>query len=298
MDRLEAMSMVLAVAEAGSLSAAARRLNTPVATASRKIADLEAHLRARLFERSGRKLNLTDAGLSYVTALKRILADLSEAERAASGEYVAPTGELVATAPVGLGRVHLVPVVAEFLQAYPDIHIRLVLGDRILSLADEHIDVALRVGVLPDSRLIALRAGATQPVVCASPAYLAARGTPRTPDDLAGHECVIYEGFQTPELWTFRCGKAEIAVTVRHRLLVSNAEAACEAARAGIGLARVFSYHVVPAVQAGTLATVLDEYRPAAVPVSLVYASARRLPIKLRAFLDFAQPRLKARLTA
>lgn len=298
MDRLEAMSMVLAVAEAGSLSAAARRLNTPVATASRKVADLEAHLRTTLFERSGRRLNLTDAGLSYVTALKRILNDLSEAERAASGEYTAPTGELIVTAPVGLGRVHLVPILAEFLQAYPDIGVRLVLGDRILSLAEEHLDVALRVGVLPDSRLIALRVGATQPVVCASPAYLAARGRPRTPDDLAGHDCVVYEGFQLSELWIFRRDEAEVAVTVRSRLTVSNAEAACEAARAGIGLTRVFSYHVGPAVQAGALATVLDEYRPATSPISLVYAAARSLPIKLRVFLDFAQPRLKARLAS
>src|SRR5262249_49113038 len=145
MDRLEAMSIVLAVAEAGSLSAAARRLNTPVATASRKITELEAHLRAKLFERSARKLMLTDAGSSYVTALKRILADLSEAERAASGEYAVPTGELIVTAPVGLGRMHLVPILAEFLQSYPHINVRLVLSDRIISLPEEHVDVALRV---------------------------------------------------------------------------------------------------------------------------------------------------------
>jgi len=150
MDRLEGMSIVLAVAEAGSLSAAARRLNTPVATASRKITELEEHLRAKLFDRTARKLTLTDAGLSYVAALKRILADLSEADRAAAGEYMKPTGELIVTAPVGLGRLHLIPILAEFLRAYPDIVIRLVLADPILGLPEDHIDVALRTGELPD----------------------------------------------------------------------------------------------------------------------------------------------------
>src|SRR5215469_11516351 len=212
MDRLEAMSIVLAVAEAGSLSAAARRLNTPPATASRKINELEELLRTKLFDRSARRLALTDAGLSYVAALKRILPDISEAERAASGEYAAPTGELVVTAPGGLGRLHLVPILAEFFRSYPDITVRLVLGERILSLGEEHIDVALRIGVLPDSRLMALRLAAIHPVVCASPAYLAAHGTPNTPDDLAGHECIIYESFQTPGICPFTRGLTHIAI--------------------------------------------------------------------------------------
>jgi DNA-binding transcriptional LysR family regulator len=297
MDRFEAMSIVLAVAEAGSLSAAARRLNTPVATASRKITELEAHLRARLFDRSARKLMLTDAGLSFVAASKRILADLSEAERTASGEFTDPTGELIVTASVGLGRIHLVPILAEFLRSYPDINVRLILGDRILSLPEDHIDVALRVGVLPDSRLIALRLGSTHRVVCASPSYLASRGTPRTPDDLAGHDSIIYEGFQAPDLWTFMRDKTEIAIPVRPRLTVTTVEAACDAARAGIGLTRAFSYHIAASVEAGTLTSVLDEYRPSSLPISFVYAAGRFLPIKLRAFLDFAAPRLKARLT-
>src|SRR5215472_5204499 len=209
MDRLEAMSIVLAVAEAGSLSAAARRLNTPPATASRKIMELEGLLRAKLFDRSARKLTLTDSGLSYVEALKRILAELSEADRAASGEFVSPTGELIVTAPSALGRLYLIPILAEFLRAYPEIDVRLLLVDRILSLPEDHFDVALRIGELPDSRLIALRVGTIRTVVCASPAYLRARGMPRTPDDLAAHDCVIHdpgfsdEGFRGPHLWKF-----------------------------------------------------------------------------------------------
>src|SRR5215831_12007278 len=224
MDRLEAMSIVLAVAEAGSLSAAARRLNTPPATASRKITELEEQLRAKLFDRSARKLTLTDSGLSYVAALKRILADLSEADRAASGEYAAPTGELIVTAPTELGR--------------------LLLAERIVSLPEAHVDLALRVGVLPDSRLIALRVGAIRRVVCASPAYLEARGTPKVPEDLAGHDCIVYEGFLGPDVWKFERDGIDLAVRVQPRLVVSNVHVGCDAARAGIGLTLAFSYQV------------------------------------------------------
>jgi DNA-binding transcriptional LysR family regulator len=296
MDRLEAMSIVLAVAEAGSLSAAARRLNTPVATASRKITELEEHLHAKLFERSARKLRLTDAGLSYVAALKRILADLSEADRAAAGEYTRPTGELVVTAPVGLGRLHLMPILAEFLRAYPEIDVRLLLSDRVLSLTEDQFDVALRIGELPDSRLIALRVDTIRTVVCASPAYLEARGTPRTPNDLAAHDCIIYEGFIGPYDWKFVREGIDVAVTIRPRLVVSNPEAAFDAVLAGIGLGRGASYYVGAAIEAGTVTTVLDEFHLPTRPVSFVYPAGRFLPVKLRAFLDFLAPRLRARL--
>jgi DNA-binding transcriptional LysR family regulator len=296
MDRLEAMSIVLAVAEAGSLSAAARHLNTPPATASRKITELEQHLRAKLFDRSSRKLTLTDSGLSYVAALKQILADLSEADRAASGEFASPIGELIATAPFGLGCQYLTPILAEFLRAYPDIDVRLLLVERIVSLPDDHVDVALRIGELPDSRLIALRVGTTRRIICASPAYLEARGTPKTPEDLARRDCIFFEGFLGPDVWKFERDGTHLAVTVQPRLVVSNAEAACEAARAGIGLTRAFTYQVKASLEEGTLTTVLDEFQSETLPVNLVYAAGRFMPIKLRAFLDFAAPRLRARL--
>jgi DNA-binding transcriptional LysR family regulator len=196
MDRLEAMSIVLAVAEAGSLSAAARRLNTPAATASRKITELEAHLRAKLFDRTGPKLVLTATGSSYVAASKRILADLSETERAASGEYTAPTGELIVASPVAFGRIYLMPILAEFLRSYPEIDIRLLLDDRAFNLVEERIDLALRIGILPDSRLIGLRLGTIRGVMCASPAYLAGRGTPRVPEDLLQHDCIFNAGLR------------------------------------------------------------------------------------------------------
>src|SRR5580704_17859698 len=296
MDRLESMSIVLAVAEAGSLAAAVRRLNTPPATASRKITELEEHLRTKLFDRSARRLVLTDAGSSYVAGLKRILTDLSEIERAASGEYTAPTGELIVTAPVGLGRLHLIPVLTDFFKAYPEIDMRLVLSDRIFSLREEHVDVALRNRELPDSNLIALRVGTIHRIVCASPAYLKARGTPRTPNELAGHDCISYAGYFGPEVWTFVRGKTKLAVPVHSRLAVGSVEAACDAARAGIGITIATSSHVKAALDAGTLTTLLDDFQPPAAPVSLVYAANRFLPIKVRAFLDFVAPRLKAHM--
>ena len=250
----------------------------------------------QLFDRTARKLALTVAGSSYVASSKRILADLTEAERAASGEYSAPTGELIITGPVNLGRLLLVPILAEFLRVYPKIDVRLVLIDRIVSLPEDHVDVALRVGVLPDSRLIASRVGSVRRVTCASPAYLAARGTPSTPDDLAGHDCITYESILAPNAWRFVRDKTEITVSVQPRLVVSHVEAACDAALAGIGIARVFSHHVAASIEAGTLVTVLADFETKPLPVNLLYAAGRFLPIKVRAFLDFAAPRLKAQL--
>lgn len=298
MDRLEAMSTFVAVVEAGSLSAATRRLNTPLATVSRRISDLESHLQAKLFNRSSRKLVLTDAGSSYVAACKRILGDVQEAERSASGEYAAPTGELVITAPVGLGRIHVIPILADFLKAYPEIKARLTLNDRVQSLFEEQIDIGLRIGELPDSGMMAIRVGAVRRVVCASPGYLATHGTPRVPDDLTGHDCITFAGFMSPDVWTFFKDKTTVAVPVRARLVVGSAEAACDAARAGIGITTAFSYHFHAALERGALVTVLDDFAPAALPVSLVYTANRFLPIKVRAFLDFAAPRLKQAFSA
>jgi len=293
MDHLDAMSTFVAVVEAGSLSAAARRLNTPLATVSRKVSELESHLRTKLFNRSSRKLVLTDVGSSYVVACKRILADVTEAERAASGEYSAPTGELIVTATIGLGRIYLIPILADFLKAYPDIKVSLILTDRVLSLFEEQIDVALRLGALSDSSMIAICVGATRRMICASPAYLASRGTPRTPDDLAGHDCITYAGLVSPHVWTFVRDKTNVAIPVHARLVVGSAEAACDAACAGIGITSAFSYHFQAALERGALMSLLDEFQPATLPVNLVYTASRFLPIKMRAFLDFAAPRLR-----
>ena len=297
MDRLEAMSTLLAAVEAGSLSAASRKLGMPLATVSRKVSELEAHLRTRLLNRTSRRLILTEAGRSYVAACRRILDDISAAERAAAGEYMSPRGELIITAPVVFGRLHVLPVVVEFLKAYAEIDIRLVLADRVVNLQEDHVDLAVRIGALPDSSLIATRVGAIGRVVCGSPAYFAERGTPTTPADLAAHDCITFGGLTASDVWTFTSGKSEIAVTVRSRLVVNTAEAAIDAAAAGLGITRVLSYQVADAVERGALVLALLAFEPSAEPVSLVYAGQGLLPLKLRAFLDFAAPRLKARFS-
>ncbi|MEI9408074.1 LysR family transcriptional regulator [Mesorhizobium salmacidum] len=296
MDRLEAMSLFVAAAEGGSLSAAARRSDVPLATVSRKVSDLERHLKTRLLNRSTRRLTLTDAGHAYLAACRRILDEVGDAERTAGGEYSAPTGELIITAPIVFGRLHVLPVVTEFLAAYPLVDIRLTLGDRISQLAEDHIDLAVRIGRLPDSRMVAIRVGSIGHVVCASPAYLAGHGIPGTPGELDTHSCITFEGLGSLATWTFTVDKADFVVPVRSRLRVNTAEAATDAAIAGVGLTRVLSYQIVAAVRSGTLRPVLTDFEPEPWPVNLVHAGQGRLPVKLRAFLDFAAPRLRERL--
>jgi DNA-binding transcriptional LysR family regulator len=296
MDRLESMSTLLAAVEAGSLSAASRKLRMPLATVSRKVSELEAHLRTRLVNRTSRRLTLTDAGRSYVAACKRILEAIDDAERSASGEFSAPRGGLIVTAPIVFGRLHVLPVALDFLKAYPEIDLRLTLADRVVNLQEDDIDIAVRIGDLPDSSLVATRVGQIRRVVCASPVYFGLRGTPKTPRDLATHDCINFDGLTAPDGWKFTVGKSAVSVAIRARLSVNTAEAAIDAAIARVGITRVLSYQVADALRAGKLALVLRDYEPPPWPVSLVHAGQGLLPLKLRAFLDFAAPRLKARL--
>jgi DNA-binding transcriptional LysR family regulator len=296
MDRIEAMSTLLAVVEAGSLSAASRKLRVPLTSVSRRISDLEAHLKTQLLNRSSRRVTLTDAAESYIQACRRILDELDEAERVASGEYRAPQGELTVTASLVLGRVHVMPVAAAFLKAYPDILLRLRLSDRVISLQEEHVDLGIRTGPLPDSGIVARRIGSVRRILCASPDYLASRGRPETPQDIMAHDCVTFTGFTHAESWEFQTGGSPASVPIRSRLQVDAAEAVVEAALAGAGIARLFSFHVAQAVKDGRLSLLLEQFEPPQLPVNIVYPGSALLPLKVRAFLDFAAPRLKARL--
>jgi DNA-binding transcriptional LysR family regulator len=296
MDRLEAMSILLAVVDAGSLSAAARRLGTPLPTVSRKVAELEAHLQTRLLHRTTRQLSLTEAGAAYVAACRRILDDVGEAERMATGEYATPKGELAVTAPIVFGRLHIVPVVAEFLEQYSEIRIKLLLTDRVIHLMEEQVDVALRIGELPDSSLMASRLGTVRSVVCGSPAYLARHGVPARPEELAAHDCISFDVLESRRAWVFGEDASTMSVPLISRLEVNTAEAAIAAATLGAGLVRVLSYQVADAVANGALDVVLRNHEPAPLPVSLVHKGQTPLPRKLRAFLDFAAPRLRARI--
>jgi DNA-binding transcriptional LysR family regulator len=292
MDRLEAMSILVAAVETGSFSAAGRRLGAPLPTVSRKISELEAGLGARLLIRSTRKLTLTDAGEAYVAACRRILEEVAEAERAAAGEYSAPRGELIVTAPIVFGRLHVLPVVNACLARYPEITARLLLSDRNVDLIDAHIDVAVRIGALPDSGLVAVRVGFVRRVVCASPDFLARHGQPKTPAELAGLACVSFEGLGVGG-WMF---PGHAAPAVNPRLAVTTAEAAIDAAIAGVGVTRVLSYQVAQAVADGLLKIVLADFEPDPLPVCLLHAGQGLLPLKTRAFLDLATDQLRAAL--
>jgi DNA-binding transcriptional LysR family regulator len=296
MDRLELMHLVVTAVEAGSFSAAARKLGLPLTTVSRKIAALERHLNSQLFTRATRRIGLTDAGTDYVLGCRRILQEVREMERAVSGEYTAPKGDLWITAPLVFGRLHILPIVSQFLQVYPEVDVKLSLSDRVVNLLEEPVDLALRIGNLPDSSLVATRLGTIRQVTCASPDYLKRRGTPKDPEALAGHDCVTFEGLMSPQEWYFEGGRSQRPVAIRSRLVVSTAEAAIDAAIAGVGLTRVLSYQVARPVAAGTLKIVLKDYESSPRPVSFTYRSGTLLPLKLRAFLDYATPRLREAL--
>ena len=295
MDRFEAMSMLVTVTESGSLSAAGRALKVPLATLSRKISDLEALLGTRLLIRTTRKLTLTDAGIVYVAAARRILEQVEDAEKAAAGEFTAPKGELVITAPVFFGRLHVLPVVADFLALFSEINVRLVLADRNVSLSDDHVDMAVRIGKLPDSSMVATQVGLMRTVVCASPALMDGQGVPRTPDDLLRVPCITVDTPSPAPGWRFKTlgSGATLDVPIVPRLSVTTTEAAAQAAIRGVGVTRLLHYQVVEAVAAGSLRIILDEFEPDPAPVHLVHASRGQMPLKMRRFLDFAAPRLR-----
>ena len=223
---------------------------------------------------------------------------MNEAERAAAGEYIEPKGDLVVTAPTMFGRLHVLPVVTAFLAAFREVSVELMLTDRVAHFLDDHVDVALRIGDLPDSGLIATRLGAVRRVTCASPAYLASRSGPAVPQDLADHDVISFESVSSPTTWRYWSDGNELAVTFRSRLSVSTIDAAIDAGVAGAGVVRAVSYQAVDHVRGDRLRLLLESYEPTPRPVHLVYGKQSRLPLKLRAFVDFVAPRLRDRLIA
>lgn len=300
MDRLDAMKILLRVVDRGSFSAASRELHVPLATVSRKVSELEGHLETRLLVRTTRKVSLTDAGATYVASARRILEELDETERIAAGEFQVPRGELIVTAPVFFGRLHVLPVVTEFLAAYPDINVRLLLSDRTLQLVDEQVDLATRIGPLPDSSMVATRIGSMRTVVCGSPEFLAAHGTPRSPADLVDVQCVNFESLSPTAAWPFRARETNrtTEVLVRPRLSVSTAEAAVWAACRGAGVTRVLHYQCADAVHEGSLRIILAKFEVEPLPVHVLHLAREALPTKTRVFLDFATNRLRETLKA
>ncbi|WP_342776904.1 LysR substrate-binding domain-containing protein [Hankyongella ginsenosidimutans] len=223
---------------------------------------------------------------------RRIIDELSEAERAARGEYHEPRGELIVTAPILFGRLHIAPIVHAFLVACPQVSVRLVLSDSVIDMVEAHVDVAVRTGHLPDSDLIARTAGHIRWILCASPDYLARRGEPATPEDLVDHDCIAFEGLRTYRSWTIGSGSAARTVQIRPRFSVNTASGVVGGAVAGMGIARVLSYQAADAIACGSVRPILRDYRTDPIPVSLIHQPLRVQPLKRRAFLDFVAPRL------
>lgn len=292
MDRIDNVAVFSEVAERGSFTEAARRLNRSPAAVTRAIAELEARLGVRLLDRTTRAVSVTEAGQRFLAGARRVLADLAEIEQAAMGQGSAPRGELRVTAPIVFGRRHVLSLVTDFLVQYPDVSVRLTLLDRPVDLVEEGFDVAIRIGALPDTSAIATRAGSLRRIVVASPDYVKRCGELKTPSDLPEHDVIAFIGIDSMERWRFNNGEARI----RPRLSVNTAEAAIDAAKAGFGITRVLSYQAVDELSDGSLVRLLREYENEPTPVHALYPGGRHPPPKLRAFLDELVPRLRQRV--
>ena len=300
MDKLEGMRIFVAVADARGFAPAARGLGLSPPAVTRAIAALEARVGAQLLRRSTRSVALTEAGARFHADCKRILAEVDEAEASASGAHSVPQGLLSITAPVMFGRLHVAPVLLDFLAQQPQLRARTYFSDQIVHLLDEGFDVAVRIAHLPDSGLTAVRAGHVRRVVVASPQYLAEHGVPRTPADLAQHRGVGFSQHgSVSAAWVFcppGSGSSSPVETAHPQMqMVTNAgEMSIAAALAGHGLARALSYQVAGEVLAGRLQVVMADHEPPPIPVQLVYAEGRKAAAKVRSFVDFALARLRA----
>jgi len=297
-DRLHLINVFVAVVDANGFAGAARQLGLSPPAVTRAITELESQLGARLLTRTTRVVRVTEAGARYVEDCRRILAELAEADEAIRGLHGTPRGRLTVTAPVLFGALYVTPVVTEFLQRYPEVNTSCWFLDRVVNLTDEGVDVAVRIGELPDSSLQAIRVGTVRRVVCAAPAYLALQGTPQRPEDLAAHTLIVAQGATPAPEWRFRSGGEVQVVKLAPRLQTTTNDAAMAAALGGFGLTRLLSYQVEAHVRSGALQPVLEAYEPAPLPVHLVHREGRHASLKARAFLDLAIERLRARLAA
>jgi DNA-binding transcriptional LysR family regulator len=296
MDQLAAIKAFVAVADAGSLSAAGRRISMPLTTVSRHLAALEELVGVRLITRTTRELALTETGRHYLESCRRILAELDAARLRVTGAQDEPQGELAITAPVAFGRLHVLPIVTAFLKSSQRVTARMLLIDRVVDLIEEGIDVSVRIGTLPDSSLRATRVGDIRLMTCASPAYLAERGVPSTPRELAEHDCVAVTALSPPDRLIYPGAKAPQRIAVTPRLIVNTAEAAIDAAKDGLGVVRVFSYQARASLAEGSLRRILEVFEPEPIPVNLIHREDRLPQAKVQSFTTFAAPRLRQAL--
>jgi DNA-binding transcriptional LysR family regulator len=297
MDRLHLMSVFVAVADAESFSGAARSLGQSPPSVTRAIAALEARLNVKLLNRSTRSVRVTEAGQIYLDLARRIISEIDEAEEATAGINTEPRGRLAVTAPVQFGKMFVTPVIVEYLQRYPEMDVSALLLDRVVNLLEEGVDIAIRIGELPDSSLRAIRVGQVRKVVCASPEYLAKHPEPRTPAELAQHLIVAATSVTPTADWKFRQGTRTTTVRVKPRLSVSSIEAALTAVSEGLGITRLMSYQVAPFLAAGQLKTILTEYEPPPLPIHVLHSEGRYSSAKVRTFVDLVVADLRANTT-
>ncbi len=296
MDKLRAMATFVAIAQGGSLTAAAEALGSSLPAVVRLLATLEKELGVRLLNRTTRRIALTEEGRDYLERCRRVLAEVEEAEAVISARQQHPRGKLAITAPVLFGRLHVAPLVTEFLARHTQVKVELLLLDRIVDLIEEGLDLAVRIGELADSSLVAINSGQTRRVVCASPEYLGQAGMPETPTDLRHHRCIRFTGLSHGQEWEFRQRGRPLRVPVDGPLVTNQGDSAIDACRRGLGCGIFLYYQVRDALAADELRLLLKAYEPPPWPVNVVYPHARLLSSRVRVFLDWFMPQLRLRL--
>lgn len=294
MDRLQAMTTFVAVVDSGGFASAARKLNLSPPVVTRAVAELEERLGLRLLTRTTRVVRVTDAGARFAEDCRRILADIEEAETAATGTHAAPRGTLTLTAPVLFGHLYVTPVLVRYLQQYPEVDAQCLFLDRVVNVVEEGIDVAVRIGELPDSSLQAVRVGRVRRVLVAAPAYLKAQGVPQRPEDLARHAIVSASGVTPVSEWRFNDAGKPLLQRMQPRMRTTTNDSAIAAAVAGLGITRLLSYQVAAHVRSGALQVLLEDFETAPLPVHVVHHEGRRATQKVRAFIDLAVDGLRA----
>jgi DNA-binding transcriptional LysR family regulator len=286
MDRIDAMQAFVAVADLQGFAPAARKLGLSPSGVTRLIAALEQRLGARLLQRTTRSVTLTDIGTRYLERARRILADVEEAEGSAQDERTRPSGRLVVSAPVGFGRLHVSPVMSAYLKRYPEVSAELRLADRMVNLVEDGIDLAVRIGHLADSSLVARHVGEMRRIVVASSGYLQQRGEPNTPEAVASHETIQFGAMTASPDWRFVEDGREIRVACTPRFTTNSADAAIQYAEQGGGLTRVLAYQAADAIKGGRLRVVLAQFEQPPLPIHIVYPTSRLLSAKVRTFID------------
>lgn len=297
MDRLNSMTIFIAVAEQEGFAGAARLLNISPPAVTRAVAALEDHLGVKLFNRTTRFVRLTEAGQRYLEDARRVISAADEADEAAAGINAEPKGHLIITAPVLFGRSYVMPSISDYLQRYPNTEVTALFLDRIVNLLEEGVDVAIRIGELPDSSYKALRVGQVRRVLCASPTYLAQHGTPTMPDELLSHQVIVAGGISPTMDWRFEHAGSPVTVRIKPRLRVTSNDSAIEAAVMGLGITRLLSYQITPQIASGELEIILSDYEPKPMPIHIIHREGKHASAKIRTFVDLMCTSLRSNMS-